>query len=249
MASLTEFWSGEEYDSQYAHLYEKNVLFMRRQIISSGTRRLLDVCCGTGLVSIPLSRFVVWVTGIDLSKTMLNYASYKALDVNNIEFLQADAHDYQLDMQYDMAVLSGNAVQSFLTDESLLTVLKNLARHLCPGAKLVFDARLPFRANVIPSYDFDFGGMYSNQSGQKVSYFAKREHYDEARNVMHFRKRRVYSNGDVYESKMEMRYRSKALLLEILDKAGFDVVSLHRNWNGDLLKSASLQMVCVACRR
>ncbi|NLS12957.1 class I SAM-dependent methyltransferase [Vibrio sp. SM6] len=246
MQALTEYWSGEEYDCQYAHLYQKSVAFVRRQIIAQGARRLLDVCCGTGLVSIPLTRYVLDATGIDISPAMLRHACYKSRRIDNINFVKGDARDFQLGAPYDIAVVSGNALQSFTRDADALRMLRNIARHLSPNGRLIFDSRLPLRHNVEPSLDYDFGGVYFSPGGEKVSYFAKRERFDAQRSIMHFRKRRLYPNGDVYESLQQMRYRSVKTVTSLLNAAGFGVENLHRNWSGDLLKPTSLQMVCVA---
>ncbi|MFX1578517.1 MAG: class I SAM-dependent methyltransferase, partial [Promethearchaeota archaeon] len=57
---------------------------------------VLELACGTGRITIPLSHEVS-ITGLDLSKAMLNSARLKAKDKElNIEFIQGDMTNFEL---------------------------------------------------------------------------------------------------------------------------------------------------------
>ena len=52
---LTEFGSGIEYDAQYEQHYHHDITFITRLIEETNARSVLDVCCGSGIVTIPVS--------------------------------------------------------------------------------------------------------------------------------------------------------------------------------------------------
>ncbi|CAE6894578.1 methyltransferase activity [Vibrio sp. B1FLJ16] len=71
---LTEFSSGIEYDAQYSQHYDEDIEFIKRQIQVIHAHSLLDVCCGSGIVTIPVSENLKCTVGIDISKGMLEDA-------------------------------------------------------------------------------------------------------------------------------------------------------------------------------
>lgn len=62
--------------------------------------KVLDVCCGTGDISIFLSEYLgkdCQITGIDFSANMLNLAKVKSKSINNINYIRGDALNLPFD--------------------------------------------------------------------------------------------------------------------------------------------------------
>ncbi len=100
--------------------------------------RVLDVACGTGLVTLPVARQVEpggRVTGIDLSERMVAEASSAAgvEGVKNVEFARMDAEELELaDGSFDVA-LSGLGI---LYCPDPLKALREMHRVLVPGGRI-----------------------------------------------------------------------------------------------------------------
>ena len=77
--SKSEFWSGEEYDAQYGEDYANEISFLRDILTSQQASSLLDVCCGTGIVTIPLSNEASHVVGIDFSGAINGRVRYRKI--------------------------------------------------------------------------------------------------------------------------------------------------------------------------
>ena len=94
---------------------------------------VLDAGCGTGRVAIELNKRGCEVVGVDLDEVMLTQAKSKAPDLT---WLQDDLHQITLKQSFDAIVMAGN-VMIYLTPNTEMAVLTNMAKHLKPGGLLI----------------------------------------------------------------------------------------------------------------
>ena len=119
------------------------VEFIIRELDLKPGQRVVDVGCWTGRHSIQLARYGARMTCIDLSEGMLNQARKFAKKENvYIEFIQADAAEFQLTEQFDHAIcLCEGALGLLGTDDDPstrdLVILQNIFRCLKPGALFI----------------------------------------------------------------------------------------------------------------
>jgi len=113
--------------------------------------RILDVGCGTGRHSLGLAKKGMILTGIDLSRDMLDIAEQKAQEGKlNITFIQGDASEVKLDEQFDHAVcICEGAFSIFEKDiepfRYHLDILKNVNFMLKPGGKFLMTVLSGFK--------------------------------------------------------------------------------------------------------
>ncbi|MEZ0324489.1 MAG: methyltransferase domain-containing protein [Fimbriimonas sp.] len=105
---------------------------------------ILDVGCGTGRHSIELARRGFQVTGLDLSSGMLDQARKNAGSLP-IEWVQADATDFDLGSRFDAAIcLCEGAVGLIEKGEDAerhdLAIFRNIAQSLKPNAPFLLTA-------------------------------------------------------------------------------------------------------------
>lgn len=81
----------------------KNVIDM----IGIRKRKILDVCCGTGTLSIALAKKGHSVVGIDLTRAMLNQAGNKLKKGLDVKFVEGDASKMMFkNSEFDTSVIS-----------------------------------------------------------------------------------------------------------------------------------------------
>jgi len=83
---------------------------------------VLELACGTGRVLIPIAREGVKITGLDISKEMLDIARKKIerLDKRvkgNIEITQGDMRKFELKRKFSMIYIAFRSFQSLLTKQ------------------------------------------------------------------------------------------------------------------------------------
>ena len=108
-----------------------------------GARAVVDIGCGTGTFACLLASRGLDVTGIDPAAAMLAVARRKA-GADRVRWLHGDAAALP-PMQADLATMTGNVAQVFVTDEEWAAALRAARRALRPGGRLVFETRDPAR--------------------------------------------------------------------------------------------------------
>ena len=107
---------------------------------SKSVRTILDLGCGTGGHAMNLAEKGCKVTGVDLSRKMLEIGERKAKKRKlDIKFIGGDIRNIQLNRKFD-AVISMFAVISYqITNEDLMSVFKTASRHLKKNGLFIFD--------------------------------------------------------------------------------------------------------------
>lgn len=114
---------------------------------------VLELCCGTGRVSIPLAKDGHRVTGLDISKAYLarfaeNLATQTARTQQNVTLVKADAASFQLAENFGLIIMAFNSLNCIPDLERQRLALRRASEHLLPEGRLVIDAINP---HVIPA--------------------------------------------------------------------------------------------------
>lgn len=133
------FWkaAADGYDawiaSDFQDQYDVNWSILTKYMDPS--RRLLDVGCGPGSLSIRLSSHCHEVWGVDVTPEMIRIAEQKVgCEPTNVYFQQADACELPFDSHSFDTVMSVNALQTMAQPES---ALQEMNRVLKPGGELL----------------------------------------------------------------------------------------------------------------
>jgi SAM-dependent methyltransferase len=105
--------------------------------------RVLDVGCGTGCLALLLAGTGRTVVAVDPAAASLKVARSKDGSAT-VTWIHGDAAGIP-PVDADLAVMTGNVAQVFLTDEDWAQVLRALGGALRPGGYLVFETRRPER--------------------------------------------------------------------------------------------------------
>ncbi len=108
-----------------------------------GADRVLDVGCGTGCLAILLADGGRTVMGVDPAEASLRIAGSKDR-TGRITWIHGDATGVPA-FAADLAVMTGNVAQVFLTDDDWTRTLRGIHGALRPGGHLVFETRRPER--------------------------------------------------------------------------------------------------------
>jgi len=98
---------------------------------------VIDIGCGLGFLTRQLASKAKCITGIDMSKKMINLAIEKCENVENIKFINSTVEDFTRKMkstQFTLAV----ANMSLMTTLNLDRVLQSIACLLRPEAHFIF---------------------------------------------------------------------------------------------------------------
>ena len=102
---------------------------------------MIDVGCGTGTLAVMLAAHGVQVVGVDPAGPSLEVARRKP-GADLVTWVQGTATDLPA-LSADLAVMTANVAQVFLTDPEWAQTLVAVRRRLRPGGHLVFETRDP----------------------------------------------------------------------------------------------------------
>ena len=101
---------------------------------------VLECCCGTGRLTIPLREAGVDIVGLDCCDSMLARARHKAREHGiDLELVHADIRDFALPRKFSLIFVPFNSLQCMYSVADLEAVLANVRRHLAEGGWFVFD--------------------------------------------------------------------------------------------------------------
>lgn len=110
--------------------------------LAVGVGSVLDLGCGTGLLTARLAEQGSRATGVDLSPAMLAIARTQTVG-DRVTWVTGDARTIRFDQRFDLIVMTGHAFQVALTDTDRRAFLDTIAAHLAPNGRFVFDTRNP----------------------------------------------------------------------------------------------------------
>ncbi|AWS46158.1 bifunctional 2-polyprenyl-6-hydroxyphenol methylase/3-demethylubiquinol 3-O-methyltransferase UbiG [Streptosporangium sp. 'caverna'] len=108
-----------------------------------GADRVLDVGCGTGCLALLLAESGRTVVGVDPAEASLEIATSKDR-LGRITWVHGDATTVPA-LGADLAVMTGNVAQVFLTDDDWARTLQGVHAALRPRGHFVFETRRPER--------------------------------------------------------------------------------------------------------
>lgn len=107
-----------------------------------GARSVLDLGCGTGVFALALAARGIDVIAVDPAGASLAVARAKP-GAERVRWIEGDASAVPPDLAVDMATMTANVAQVFLTDNDWLRTLSELHAAIRPGGYLVFETRDP----------------------------------------------------------------------------------------------------------
>ncbi|UCG90888.1 MAG: class I SAM-dependent methyltransferase [candidate division WOR-3 bacterium] len=144
------------YDKGYekaAHLYDifdnkDNINFFLH--FASEAAEIIDIGAGTGRIAIPLAQKGITVFCVEPSPAMrrefVRKLSARPHLSKNIRIMEGDAMSFDFGRTFPAAFLSAT-FDHFLDDDERIASLTNIARHLQPQGRLIFDVFLGLMKN------------------------------------------------------------------------------------------------------
>lgn len=107
-------------------------------------RRVLDLACGSGRFTAPLTASGADVTGADLSPTMLARARHTLAEQGlNAKLIECDMREFSLGQQFDAVIIAANSLMHLHTEDDFRRTFSAIRKHLAPGGVFAFDVYVP----------------------------------------------------------------------------------------------------------
>lgn len=215
---------------------------------------VLELGCGTGRILLPIARAGCTIVGLDSSRQMLercqaNLAREPAVVQQRVTLHQRDIHDFDLDATFVLILAPFRVFQHLTTIDVQLGFLANVARHLAPGGRFVFDVFNPrfeilVGADGVEREDTPETRLPDGRTFRRSYRIARVRWVDQVSESELI----YYVGGKRYVQAFEMRWFLPAELQHLLARAGFRVRAAYGDFARGPLVDGAPEQVLVAER-
>jgi len=204
---------------------------------------VIDLGCGTGIVTLLFASRGYRMIGVDPSRVMLEVAQRKP-GADGVQWIQGDAGQLGTPGA-DLTIMSGHVAQFILKDDDWLEALAGVREALRPGGCLAFESR-DRRAREWKRWT----------GGKRMIpdlFLGQIESWTEVTNVegdiVHaVGHRRFVETNEVLVSPFTLRFRSEELLRQSLTSSGFAVQSVYGDWDRRPSGPGERELIVIARR-
>jgi SAM-dependent methyltransferase len=217
--------AAQRYDTPGTGMFSADVLgpAVDRLAELAGDGPALEFAIGTGRVAVPLAQRGVPVTGIELSRPMIDRLRAKA-DEAAIPVIAGDMTTARAPGAYTLVYLVYNTISNLLTQSGQVACFRNAARHLTPGGRFVIELWVPELRKLPPGAP---ATVWATEPG-----YIGLDTYDvlHQRVVSHHFRFGAGHQAQLFRSPHRYIWPSELDLMAQL--AGFELESRHADWSG-----------------
>ena len=212
---------------------------------SGGT--VLDLGCGTGMLACRIADEGLDVVGVDPAEAMLRVARARP-GTGKVTWVRSDGQSLDLPQRFDLVYITGHAFQALLTDEDVVAVLANVARHLAPDGRLAFETRNPLaRAWLSWTREKARSVVDTPEHGRIEQSFEAAA--DAGTGIVTITQHDRYLDKGVHRAgHSKIRFIDQQRAADLLARAGLAALAWYGSWDRSPFSPASREIIVVARR-
>lgn len=200
-------------------------------------KKVLDLACGTGAITIPLAKQGLDVIGVDLSADMLAVAHAKSLDAGvTIQWLEQDMSQLTLLQEVDTILCFCDSLNYLIEEELLKQTFQKVYNHLSEGGLFLFDV------HSIYQVEHGYGEHTFTLNEEEIAYIWQCYYNQRDHTVIHELSFFVQETNDRYvrydEVHMQRAYPLDKLT-SYLELVGFEVLEITADFTVEVPKEDS----------
>ena len=118
--------------------------FYKKWLPKNKEAKILELCCGTGRLTVPIAKAGYNICGVDYTSSMLEQAKVKASEAGlEINFIEADIRSLNLQEKFDFIFIPFNSIHHLYKNEDLFKALNGVKNHLKEGGLFLLDCFNP----------------------------------------------------------------------------------------------------------
>lgn len=135
---------------KYPNLYDDimwwkqdDIPFWKNIVKQFNCQSVLEICCGTGRLGLPLIKDKIDYYGIDISKPFINHFKSKLPNYNQDKLKVSNAAKFNLDNKFDLIFIGFNSLAHLLTEQQVKSFFNCVKKHMHNESIFCIDVFMP----------------------------------------------------------------------------------------------------------
>ncbi|HOS30135.1 MAG TPA: class I SAM-dependent methyltransferase [Treponemataceae bacterium] len=229
---------------------KEDIAFYKKWISENHIRSVLELCCGTGRITIPLAKEGINISGLDYSNAMLSEAKEKAQKENlTIPFTQGDMRNFKLDKKFEMIFIPFNSIHCLYEHSDFIDTMNSIYKHLEDSGFLIIDYFNPSLEYIVENSKKPLViAEYETEDGRYVKIIQTME-YDDHTQVNRVKWEHSINGEFSSKESLDMRMFYPQELDYLITSSRFKIVNKFGSYErSDFSKGSQIQLViCQKC--
>jgi SAM-dependent methyltransferase len=235
-----------------AHIYDglntflSDLQFYKKWLPAKKEARILELCCGTGRLTIPIAQAGYNICGVDYTPSMLEQAKKKAFEAKlKIDFIEADIKMLDLQEKFDLIFIPFNSIHHLYQNEDLFKTLECIKNHLQKRGLFLLDCFNPNIQYIVESEkEQTVIADYTTDDGRNVL-IKQAMHYESTTQINRI-KWHYFINGEFHSvQNMDMRLFFPQELDSYLERFGFHIVHKFGSFEEEVFNNNSEKQIFI----
>ena len=228
---------------------DEDLKFYLEWIKEKENQKILELCCGTGRLTIPISIAGYNISGVDNNIAMLNMAKHKAkMNGITIEFFEADIRYLSLKTKYDVIFIPFNSIHHLYRNEDLFLAFECVFKHLNDEGIFLFDCYNPDIEYIVNNEGkTTLMRDYTTEKGRRIV-INQNMQYDKKTQINQIKWQYVIDGKFEPEQSLDMRMYYPQELDEYVRINGFTIFKKYGDFNSSDFMSNSVHQIFV-CKK
>lgn len=220
--------------------------FYKRWLPKSKDARILELCCGTGRLTLPIARDGYDISGVDYTSSMLDQAKIKASEAGlEINFIEADIRTLNLEEKYDLIFIPFNSIHHLYKNEDLFKTFNVVKNHLNEGGLFLLDCFNPNIQYIVEGEKKQQEiAAYTTEDGREIL-IKQTMRYENKTQINHI-EWHYFINGEFNSiQNLDMRMFFPQELDSYLECSGFNILHKYGGFEEEVFNDNSEKQVFV----
>ncbi len=220
--------------------------FYKKWLPKNKDAKILELCCGTGRLTLPIAMDGYNICGVDYTSSMLKQAKAKAAEAGlDIRFIEADIRTLNLQEKYDLIFIPFNSIHHLYKNEDLFKTLRCVKHHLKEEGLFLLDCFNPNIQYIVEGEkEQKVIAEYTTNDGREVL-IKQTMRYENATQVNRI-EWHYYINGKFHSTQnLDMRLFFPQELDSYLEWAGFNIIHKFGGFEEEVFSDKSEKQIFV----
>ncbi|MDU1890291.1 MAG: class I SAM-dependent methyltransferase [Dysgonomonas sp.] len=220
--------------------------FYKKWMPKNKNAKILELCCGTGRLTLPIAKDGYNICGVDYTPSMLEQAKIKASEAGlEINFIEADIRTLNLQEKFDLIFIPFNSIHHLYKNEDLFKALKGVRNHLKEGGLFLLDCFNPNIQYIVEGEKEQKAiAEYVTNDGREVL-IKQIMHYENATQINRI-EWHYFINGKFHSiQNLDMRLFFPQELDSYLECAGFNIIHKFGDFEEEAFNDNSEKQIYV----